>query len=64
VRRKEHQGPTTTDETLSYLELYLTLVVYCTLFVLIILCIFVFSCLLFRIYSIEKKQKKKQKTKN
>jgi hypothetical protein len=31
--------------------------VYSTLFVLIILCIFVFSCLLFRIYSIEKKQK-------
>jgi quinol-cytochrome oxidoreductase complex cytochrome b subunit len=32
---------------------------YITLFVLIILCIFVFSFLLFHIYSIEKKQKPK-----
>jgi hypothetical protein len=37
---------------------------YITLFVLIILCIFVFSFLLFHIYSIEKKQKpNKPKTK-
>jgi amino acid transporter len=37
--------------------------VYITLFVLIILCIFIFGFLLFRIYSIEKKQKEKPKRK-
>jgi hypothetical protein len=36
---------------------------YSTLFVLIIVCIFVFRCLLFRIYSIEKKQKETRKKK-
>jgi hypothetical protein len=35
--------------------------VHSTLFVLIILCIFVFNCLLFRIYSIEKNKKEKRK---
>jgi hypothetical protein len=46
-------GPPTTDETRSYLDLYLDTcrVQY--------LCLFVFSCLLFRIYSIEKNEKEK-----
>jgi heme/copper-type cytochrome/quinol oxidase subunit 2 len=36
-------GPVTTDEVQSYLDLFLTLVVYITLFVLNILYIFIFS---------------------
>jgi hypothetical protein len=57
-------GPATTDEARSYLDLYFGQL-SCTLllFVLIKLCIFLFRFLLFRIYSIEKKQKRKE-TKN
>jgi hypothetical protein len=55
-------GPATTDEAQSYLDLFLTLVVHITLFVLIILCIFYSVSCCFAFIVLRKNKNKKTKT--
>jgi hypothetical protein len=57
-------GPATTDEAQSYLDLFLTLVVHITLFVLIILCIFYSVSCCFAFIVLRKNKNKKNKNKN
>jgi hypothetical protein len=58
------EGGATTDEARSYLDLFSTLVVYITLFVLIILCIFYSDSYYFAFIVLRKNKKKKRKRKN